>query len=111
MRTLYFEQITDNRLIPEEECLSVLNERVEIIKTLLNLEGVTIKIEKPRFIDWTESTKQWETKVNLPEERRLKGRSIQYRVGFRVNKTTRKITWNDIYKLVNSVKAVPYSFI
>lgn len=32
------------------------------------------------------------------------------RANFRVKKYTRKVTWNDIFELVNSVKAVPYNF-
>lgn len=39
------------------------------------------------------------------------GDSKQYRCRFHVTKNTHKVNWNDIYKIVNSVKPVPYGFI
>ena len=36
--------------------------------------------------------------------------NIQYRANFYITKRTRKVTWDDIYELVNSIKAVPYKF-
>lgn len=34
----------------------------------------------------------------------------QCKCTLQIIKTTRKLTWNDIYKIVNSVKPAPYSF-
>ena len=94
-RTLYFQQITDSRFTDPENCLPMLEERVKKIKHLLSIEGVELKIGKPYLIDWTDTSEN----------------NIQYRVDFMVKKSTRKVTWNKIYGLINSVKAVPYKFI
>jgi len=113
-RRLYFQQITDSRFTPADECLPLLNSIVNQLKELLTIEGVEINISETRFIDWTNESKAHREKlrrqgykIEEPEEEK----QIQYRVDFYVTKTTRKISWNDIYKLVNSVKAVSYQFI
>ena len=90
MRMLTFEQITDSRFDTNIEQL--LMERVDKISTLLsNYDGVNVMYDNIRKVTFNND--------------------IQYRCRFYVTKTTRKITWNDIYKIVNSVKAVPYNFI
>ena len=86
MKKLYFTQITDSRFDKNIETL--LDERAEKIKSLLNIDGITVFAGNKRKIDFTENT--------------------QFRIDFIVTKNTRKLSWNDIYKLVNSVKAVPY---
>lgn len=93
-RTLHFQQITDSRFEPIEECLPILQERVDRIKELLNIEGVTVNVDDPYLIDWRNTSEN----------------NIQYRANFYITKRTRKVTWNDIYGLVNSIKAVPYKF-
>ena len=93
-RTLYFQQITDSRFEPIEKCLPILQERIGRIKELLNIEGVSITVEEPYMVDWRNTTEN----------------NIQYRANFYITKRTRKVTWDDIYELVNSIKAVPYKF-
>lgn len=87
-KTLVFQQITDDRF--DGNILETLQERVQQIKDLLRLDGVEVSVSEPRLVEFDTNN--------------------QYRVNFEITKTTRKITWNDIYKLVNSVKAVPYKF-
>lgn len=96
-RKLYFQQITDSRFMNKEDCLPTLNDIVEKLKKLLDIENLNITVSDPRLIEWG--------KAEGVEEH------IQYRVDFIIEKKTRKVTWNDIYKIVNSVKAVPYKFI
>ncbi len=96
-RRLYFQQITDSRFMNEEDCLLILNERIEKLKKLLDIENVNITVSNPRLLEWG--------KAKGVDEH------IQYRADFIIEKKTRKITWNDIYKIVNSIKAVPYKFI
>jgi|LSQX01.3.fsa_nt_gb hypothetical protein len=96
-RKLYFQQITDSRFENEEDCLPILNKRIEKLKKLLDIENVNITVSNPRLLEWG--------KAEGAEEH------IQYRADFIIEKKTRKVTWNDIYKMVNSVKAVPYKFI
>ncbi len=96
-RKLYFQQITDSRFMNEEDCLQVLNERIEELKKLLDIENLNITVSDPRLLEWG--------KAEGVEEH------IQYRADFIIEKKTRKVTWSDIYTIVNSVKAVPYRFI
>jgi len=88
MKILCFTQITDDRF--EADIYNLLKNRIEKIKELLNIDGVEVNTGNIHEIDF-ETNKQC-------------------RCNFFVKKKTRNITWNDIYKLVNSVKAVPYSF-
>ena len=87
-RTLYFTQITDDRF--DTDIKNLLEKRTDRLKKLLNLEGV-------------------EVTVSPIEEIRFDGNN-QCRCRFEIKKTTNKVTWNDIYKIVNSVKPVPYNF-
>lgn len=89
MRTLTFVQITDSRFEPAETVLDTLNARIAAIKEKLNLPGIQLHVSSPWLVDWDDH--------------------IQYRTRFRVTKD-RRITWNAIYELVNSVHAVPYKF-
>lgn len=88
-RTLCFEQITDDRFY--DNTYYLLKTRVEKIKKLLDIDGVEVhtdEIYKVKFV-----------------------KNKQYRCKFYVTKSTRKVTWNDIFKIVNSVNPVPYHFI
>lgn len=93
MRTLTFEQITDSRFDTNIEQL--LAKRIEKIVSLLRtMDGVHVfhdGISKLTF--------------EGPEN------NEQYRCRFWVRKDNRKTTWNDIYKVINSVKSVPYKFV
>lgn len=104
-RILYFTQITDDRF--DENIKILLEERVKKIKELLkNIEGVEIAVSDIEDIHfgghteyWKDGTVAYQTKPNN-----------QCRCRFQVVKNTRKVTWNDIYQIINSVKPVPYSF-
>lgn len=97
MHTLFFEQITDGRFDDPDTLLELLNERIALIKTKLNIDGVEVVVEKPYEVKW--------------DAYDLTPAHSQWRANFFVSKNTRHITWNDIYGLINSVKAVPYKFI
>ncbi len=105
-RTLHFQQITDSRFMDRKKCLPVLNDRIQKIKELLNIENVTVEIGKPYLLEWGDKTKEEKGRDGYDTD----NYNIQYRANFRVKKYTRKVTWNDIFELVNSVKAVPYNF-
>lgn len=91
VRTLTFQQISDSRFNGSELGLAKLTSEVE--SSLSALPGVKIQIEELRCLENSEtSTKSWRQRFN-------------------VQKLGRKTTWNDVYKAVNSVKAVPYDFV
>lgn len=91
MRTLVFEQITDSRFNNDIEAL--LDKRVKELENIFaNIIGVTMYHTNKRKIIFDDNI-------------------YQYRTTFYIQKDTNKITWNDIYKLVNSIKPVPYKFI
>lgn len=88
MKTLYFEQITDDRF--DEDIHTLLENRVKKIKELLAIDGVTVTTGDISNVDF--------------------GTNKQCRCKFYVTKKSNSVTWTDIFKLVNSVKAVPYRF-
>ena len=91
VRTLTFQQISDSRFNGSEFELGKLTSGVE--SALSVLPEVKFQIEELRYLDSSEtSTKSWRQRFN-------------------VQKVGRKTTWNDVYKAVNSVKAVPYDFV
>lgn len=90
MRTLHFTQITDSRFNSNIEDL--MNERVAKLEELFaNIPGVVLKHYDKYKVSFDDCE--------------------QYRTDFFIQKTTKKVSWNDIYKMVNSVKAVPYEFV
>lgn len=90
MNTLTFEQIADSRFTDNLE--ENLRTRVDSLMKLLNaMEGVTARHGELSTVEFDENT--------------------QLRCRFFVNKTGRKTSWNDIYKAINKVKAVPYKFV
>ena len=94
MKVLTFEQITDDRLNNDTEQLlkDTINQISEILNHMEGVQCIHSEIRKVTFNSDNESNNQ-------------------YRCRFHVKKEGRKTTWNDIYKAVNSVKAVPYSFV
>ena len=95
MRTLRFTQITDSRL--EENIKELILQRIaKLEKLFAPIEGVTFTHDEPRHLDWN----------NVPGEG-----GEQYRVTCYVTKNTRKVTWESVYELVNSVKACYYEYI
>ena len=93
MRTLTFEQITDDRF--ENDIEQLLKDRISKISEILNhMEGVQCIHSEIRKLTFSDS----------------EGNN-QYRCRFYVRKDGRKTTWNDIYKAINSVKSAWYSFL
>ncbi len=91
MRALTFTQITDSRF--DNDIAATMRERKRKILSLLrNMENVEVSHDVDRNLSWTDGTEQ-------------------IRCRFIVKKYGRKTTWDDIYKAVNSVHAVPYRFI
>lgn len=88
MRKLVFEMISDSRF---EDYQKEGRARCAEVKKKLDLDGITLEYDTLRDIEFGDGTKQLRQK-------------------FYVSKNTRKYTWNDIMKLVNSVRAVPYSW-
>lgn len=87
-RILFFEQITDDR--QDKDIYNLLEHRVNKIKELLDIDGVEVSTGNIYDVDFRTNK--------------------QCRCKFYIKKNTRKVTWNDIYGLVNSVKPVPYTF-
>ena len=93
MRTLTFEQITDTRF-ENGDIEQILAERIDKICEMLNrMEGV-------HFFHFGIKKITFENENNS-----------QCRCQFWVKKDSRKTTWNDIFKTINSIKAVPYRFV
>jgi hypothetical protein len=86
-RLLKFTQITDDRFNGNKNQLEKI---VQEIKEKLSLPGIQINITDIREVNF--------------------GTNKQWRADFYINKENPKFTWNDIYKIVNSVKAVSYHF-
>ena len=91
MRTLTFEQITDSRF--NKDIAGLLRERKRrIMEKLKTMNGVQVEHAVTRHLEWPDG-------------------SEQFRCRFYVRKTTRRYTWNDVYRAVNSVHPVPYKFV
>lgn len=103
-RTLYFEQITDDRF--DKDIRNLLEERVGKLKELLSIDGVEINVFPINEIHFNEHTEYW----NDGTIAYVSPANNQCRCRFEIKKTTRKVSWNDIYGIVNSVKPVPYAF-
>lgn len=88
MRTLTFEQIEDTRFNGTKTSLELKN--ATLLSKLENLIGVSVKSDPIRTLS--------------------KNGEYSFRQRYYVQKLGRKTTWNDVYKTVNSVKAVPYDF-
>lgn len=87
---LTFQQIVDNRFVDGDLLLELNKINTKIINEINKLEGVYVKFKEPYEVDFIDN--------------------LQYRQNYFIKKTTRKITWNDIYKTINNIKAVPYKF-
>lgn len=90
-RTLVFTQIADSRFCDDPK--TEINNRIAALQTKFqSLNGIVFESE------------------NLKRCTFIDDDTIQYRVTFYVQKTNKKVIWNDVYKTVNSIKAVPYNF-
>lgn len=96
-RTLTFEQIASSR--NNEGKNALLDRHNKIMELLTSHESITVK-----HGDVTENF--WDKNLIRSNED-----VTDYRIRYYVKKQGRKITWNDIYKMVNSVKAAPYDFL
>ena len=103
-RTLYFTQITDDRF--DKDIRALLEERCERLKELLCIEGVDVVVFPIENIHFEGHTEYWE---NGTIAYTTSGNN-QCRCRFEISKNNREVSWNDIYAIVNSVKAVPYAF-
>ena len=92
MRTLTFEQVSDSRFTekPAEELREI---KRAVIRKLSELEGLTVRHDP--VIKYEFDGLEY---------------ASQFRCRFYVHKQGRKTTWDDVYRAVNSVKAVPYKF-
>lgn len=88
MRTLTFQQIEDTRFKGTKASLELKN--TTLFSKLESLVGVTVKSDPIRTLN--------------------KDGEQSFRQRYYVQKVGRNTTWNDVYKMVNSVKAVPYDF-
>ena len=103
MRTLFFEQITDDRF--DSNIKELLEKRIKKIKELLDIEGVEVIVSDIRNIHFDEYT-EYKSDGSIFYQ---VSPNNQCRCNFQVRKTTRKVIWNDIYGLINSVKATHYT--
>lgn len=95
-RTLTFNFITDERFNgTKEELIKMDSELKKKIQRYLSV--LNFREEEIRELDWP--------------EREMEPAHKQWRKAYYIQKLNRKITWNDIYKLVNSIKPVPYKFL
>ena len=104
MRTLYFTQITDDRF--DKNIRQLLQERTEKIKALLNIDGVEVIVSDIRELHF-DGYKYYREDGSISCKQPS---SNQCRCRFQIRKTTKKLSWEDIYKIVNSVKPARYSF-
>lgn len=90
MRTLTFEQITDDRF--DNNIKELLGKRIyEIYKQFEGIDGIAIKNSPIKDINF--------------------GDNNQCRSTFYIQKYTSKLTWDDVYRKINEIKPAPYSFI
>lgn len=88
-RVLKFQQVTDDRF--DKNINELLQSRLDELTNKLDIDGVEFSYDEPHEVDFRDS-KQW-------------------RADCTIKKITNDLTWNDIFKIVNSVKAVPYKFV
>lgn len=94
MRILHFTQVVDDRFDTDLEN-KIKNIEKEIRLKLEKYKGIFIETSNIYKVDFTD------TKIS----------NKQLRQDYYIKKSTREITWNDIYSIINSVKSVPYRFI
>lgn len=94
IRTLTFEQIQDDRFNGSKECLLRIN--TQIFEAFKGKESVIVTAESIRELEFYSSGSD--------------GGNTQWRQRYFIQKTGRQLTWNDVYKAINKIKAVPYSF-
>ena len=97
MRTLQFNVIADSRFQAEPK--TAMDYMVEQI--LRGLNGISGVVAVPR-----------DTRVlSFDGDRKGDPKTISYRTMIYVQKTTRLVTWDNIYQIINQTQAAPYSFV
>lgn len=92
-RTLTFEQIADERFNLGPVDLKRIN--TSLLSKLSAINGIYIEIEEVRELPFV-----------------IHGNTVKsYRQRYYIQKKSNEFTWRDIFKIVNSVKAVHYAFI
>ena len=90
-RTLTFQFINDTRFTDTPKQW-VKDKTLELENKFNTLHGVELKQEPIREVIFNDNV-------------------ISYRKRFYVNKQNRKITWNNIYEVINSISPQPYDFV
>ena len=90
VRCVTFEQIVDSRFDDISKGEKILNDRKDEIIELCG-DDFSVYTNKIEFLDWGDD-------------------ESQYRQKYYIRKNNNDVSWNDLYKIVNSVKAVPYKF-
>lgn len=90
VRCITFEQIVDSRFDDISKGEKILNDRKNEIIELCG-DDFSVYTNKIKFLDWGDD-------------------ESQYRQRYYIRKNNNNVSWNDLYKIVNSVKAVPYKF-
>ena len=90
IRCVTFEQIADSRFDDISKGEKILNDRKDEIIELCG-DDFSVYTNKIEFLDWGDD-------------------ESQYRQRYYIRKNNNNVSWNDLYKIVNSVKAVPYKF-
>lgn len=89
-RTLIFTQIVDSRFCDNPET-EIKNRIAALNQLLASHDGLVYESEKIKRYTADDG-------------------DFQYRITFYVQKKNRKVIWDDIYRIVNSVKPVPFNF-
>ena len=91
MRTLTFELITDDRF--QDYIRRNLQRRIDYLeKRFSDLDGVYLKVEKPRLLVFENENKQYRAFCSVVKE------------------SNTKYTWNDVMKIINEVYAPVYKY-
>lgn len=93
------EEITEDKINSQ---VNKLNEMLDSLKEkLLLLNGVTID-----FTDIKDCNGKYSSKHHD-----IVDYSVNNRMDIIISKQGRKTTWNDVYKVINTIKAAKYNFI
>ena len=93
VKPLTFDQISDSRFSGSEEELKFLSESV--LYELSLLMGISVKVDEVRVLKFSDDGN---------------GNAIQsWRQMFYVQKVGRMSSWNDVFEVVNNVKAPYYN--
>ena len=98
-RTLTFTQICDVRFNKSIEDLKLIN--ANILAELNKINGIKVRFDNIREVKFDHE----------PNSKSSHEFCSSFRQNYYIQKNTRKTTWNDIYGIINKVKAVHYSFI